>query len=204
MKKLLALATVFLLHSLALQSQVIEKDTSTYLPLNHNIGISLSTLSGSGLSYRYAFNKRIQVQLNGIALQSKKGESDSWFYSSIGAELQIGLPIKASSFGIERVYGLLGVSYNTADNRGYGSTFFGTPYNQQESLFTTGIGLGFQTPTISGFHFVFHGTYFLRNTVRNENEEILVGGRHSRWVVNPLDPIRDITVGLGIGAYFSF
>lgn len=78
------------------------------MPFNHNIGITLTTLSGNGLSYRYEFNKRIEAQISGIALQSKEEEYESWFYSNIGTELQIGLPLKASSFGIERVYGILG------------------------------------------------------------------------------------------------
>lgn len=202
MKSLGCIAVTLLLTITITQAQYFQRDTSTYVPYNHNIGLSASSLSGYGLCYRYAFDKTIQIQIGGIALQSKEGNEESWFFGSIGTELQIGIPIKATAFGVERVYAILGASYMYGDNKESGSNFFDIQYNTQESIFTSGIGLGIQTPTFSGFHFTFHGTYFYRNTVR-------VKYNFNRWdsseyTTSPLPQLRDITVGLGVGAYFSF
>ncbi len=205
MKNLCITACIFMIIAASAYGQYFQKDTSNYVDLNHNIGLSASSLSGYGLTYRYAFSKTLQLQIGGIALQTKEGEQDSWFFGSIGTELQLGIPIRASAFGIERIYAILGASYMYGDNRGYGSNFFGTPYNLQESMVTSGIGIGFQTPSFSGFHFAAHGTYFFRNTTRVEyTSQWNNQGQVREDIARPLPQLRDITVGLGISAFFAF
>lgn len=198
-------AFIFLIVICSVHGQYFQRDTSNYVEYNHNIGLSASSLSGYGLTYRYAFSKALQLQIGGIALQTKEGDQESWFFGSIGTEVQLGIPIKASAFGIERVYAILGASYMYGDNRGYGSNFFGTPYNSQESMVTSGIGIGFQTPSFSGFHFAAHGTYYYRNTVRVEYTSRWSNqGQTTEYIARPLPQLRDITVGIGISAFFAF
>lgn len=197
-------AFIFLIVICSVHGQYFQRDTSNYVEYNHNIGLSASSLSGYGLTYRYAFSKALQLQIGGIALQTKEGDQESWFFGSIGTEVQLGIPIKASAFGIERIYAILGASYMYGDNRGYGSNFFGTPYNSQESMVTSGIGIGFQTPSFSGFHFAAHGTYYYRNTVRVSYSQVYSPGQTTEYVARPLPQLRDITVGLGISAFFAF
>lgn len=197
-------AFIFLIVICSVHGQYFQRDTSNYVEYNHNIGLSASSLSGYGLTYRYAFSKALQLQIGGIALQTKEGDQESWFFGSIGTEVQLGIPIKASAFGIERIYAILGASYMYGDNRGYGSNFFGTPYNSQESMVTSGIGIGFQTPSFSGFHFAAHGTYYYRNTVRVSYSQVYSPGQTTEYVARPLPQLRDITVGIGISAFFAF
>jgi len=207
MKKSLIFFVTFIIVGSSLKAQFVDKDTSNTVDNHHNIGLSASTLSGLGLSYRYAFTKRLQLQLNGIALLTKEGDNDSWFFGSLGAELQIGLPIKSAAYGIERIYGILGFSYNFTDDQNeysssyYGSSsYFGTT-NTEESMFTSGIGLGLQTPTFYGLHFTLNVNYFYRNTTRDANRYDKVT---NEWGTTPLPSVRDITLGAGIGMYFAF
>ncbi|HRI30983.1 MAG TPA: hypothetical protein PLI74_00005 [Candidatus Kapabacteria bacterium] len=189
----------------SVHGQYFQRDTSNYVEYNHNIGLSASSLSGYGLTYRYAFSKALQLQIGGIALQTKEGDQESWFFGSIGTEVQLGIPIKASAFGIERVYAILGASYMYGDNKGYGSNFFDINYNTQESMVTSGIGIGIQTPSFSGFHFAAHGTYYYRNTVRVEyTSQWSNQGQTTEYIARPLPQLRDITVGIGISAFFAF
>ena len=188
----------------SVHGQYFQRDTSNYVEYNHNIGLSASSLSGYGLTYRYAFSKTLQLQIGGIALQTKEGEQDSWFFGSIGTEVQLGIPIRASAFGIERIYAILGASYMYGDNRGYGSSIFDIRSYTQESMVTSGVGIGFQTPSFSGFHFAAHGTYYYRNTVRVEYTRVYYPGQTTEYIPRPLPQLRDITVGLGISAFFAF
>ncbi len=189
----------------SVHGQYFQRDTSNYVEYNHNIGLPASSLSGYGLTYRYAFSKALQLQIGGIALQTKEGDQESWFFGSIGTEVQLGIPIKASAFGIERVYAILGASYMYGDNKGYGSNFFDINYNTQESMVTSGIGIGIQTPSFSGFHFAAHGTYYYRNTVRVEyTSQWSNQGQTTEYIARPLPQLRDITVGIGISAFFAF
>ncbi len=204
MKNFCLTTCILMIMTASAYGQYFQKDTSNYVEYNHNIGLSASSLSGYGLTYRYAFSKTLQLQIGGIALQTKEGDQDSWFFGSIGTEVQLGIPIKASAFGIERIYAILGASYMYGDNRGYGSNFFGTPYNLQESMVTSGIGIGFQTPSFSGFHFAAHGTYYYRNTVRVSYSQVYYQGQTTEYIARPLPQLRDITVGLGISAFFAF
>jgi hypothetical protein len=198
-------AFIFLIVICSVHGQYFQRDTSNYVEYNHNIGLSASSLSGYGLTYRYAFSKALQLQIGGIALQTKEGDQESWFFGSIGTEVQLGIPIKASAFGIERVYAILGASYMYGDNKGYGSNFFDINYNTQESMVTSGIGIGIQTPSFSGFHFAAHGTYYYRNTVRVEyTSQWSNQGQTTEYIARPLPQLRDITVGIGISAFFAF
>ena len=205
MKNFCLTTCILMIMTASAYGQYFQKDTSNYVEYNHNIGLSASSLSGYGLTYRYACSKTLQLHIGGIALQTTVGDQDSWFLGSLGPEVQLGIPIKASAFGIERIYAILGASYMYGDNRGYGSNFFGTPYNSQESMVTSGIGIGFQTPSFSGFHFAAHGTYYYRNTVRVEyTSQWSNQGQTTEYIARPLPQLRDITVGLGISAFFAF
>lgn len=186
-------------------AQYIQRDTSSYIQYHHNLGLSTSPLSGHGLSYRYAFTKSFQVQFNGIALQSDDDQNSSWFFGSVGGEIQFAFPVRSSAFGVDRMYGIVGASYCDTDDKGYGDPFFSSRNNSHESMITTGIGLGIQSISFSGFHFVINASYFYRNTRREMYETVYDQKTSSYiWTTQPETRIRNITVGLGLGVYFAF
>ena len=197
--------TFFLVSTAAADAQYIQRDTSSYIQYHHNIGLSTSPLSGHGLSYRYAFTKGFQLQFNGIALQSDDNNDGYGFFGSVGTEIQFAFPIRSSVFGLERMYGIIGASYCDTDDRGYSGSFFIGKNNSHESMITTGIGLGIQSVSFSGFHFTLQASYFYRNrTTETYQKKYDQSSFAYSWVTDPKIISREITVGLGLGVYFAF
>lgn len=185
--------------------QLIYSDTAHHVPKTHNIGLSASPLSGYGLAYRYALNSIFQIQLVGIALQTKEENNQEWFFGNIGSELQFTIPAQIGAFNIQRVFGFIGASYMYEDNKGASPAFQGQKYSPEESFYNAGIGIGFQSSIFSGTHIIVQGVYFYRHITRSQHEYVFNPKTQIlQYSQTPLPSIREISLGLSVGAYFSF
>lgn len=125
---------------------------------HHSIGISVSSISGIGLSYRYSLENEFCIKGIGAALPTENNDSRTSFVTFIGFELQYNAIHTSNS----RLYGFIGTSYWYSKTRYtysnnlstsisydiYKTTSFGAGFGFEGSLtdrFTINFDIGFQS-----------------------------------------------------------
>ena len=115
---------------------------------HHQVGISVSTLSGLGGSYSYIFNRDIRIKSTLFAYYEDRGSGSYDWTGSLGLELQFSF----ETGPMTRFYGIVGGYYyhyfNNYQSYYYLQHSLGTysysPNNETENDFAFGTGAGFE------------------------------------------------------------
>tara|TARA_R110002124_G_C8757645_1_gene498838 strand:- start:144 stop:674 length:531 start_codon:yes stop_codon:yes gene_type:complete len=176
MKKLIlcvGICTVFLISGYS-QSKQAKEFVAT-----KQLGLTVSTLSGTGIYYLIPINEKDNLKIAGIYIyDNEESYSDSYF--SLGFDYQKDFYEEYT----RRVYFMAGASI---DNSVSNDTFFdGYDYDSKTSFFSLGVGVGADLGDRSkGLVFNLHITYQLTQSI-DDNDRTRVG------------------LGAGVGVGFNF
>lgn len=127
------------------QTQVAEQQAEGENPYKrrpHLIGIQASSISGLGLSYKYAFGELLHARLTGMAFPSKSKYDAQTFYN-VGTDIQFNLfQVVAGPNTYMRSYIAPAISY-------WGYSYSESRFNTQ--YIHAGVNLGFELVLASRF-----------------------------------------------------
>ncbi|KAA3596264.1 MAG: hypothetical protein DWQ06_15440 [Calditrichaeota bacterium] len=148
--------------------------------LTHTVGMSASSISGAGFSYKYKINEDWAVKSTSFIIGNKNdGGSDLYF--NLGGELQYDLYQTKKS----RLYLLAGGSYWYSKDE-YQNDIYGDkePFelietNKMKRIdedFNLGVALGIEAITFDNISFNVDFGYHFINSLKDSNYEIGFGG----------------------------
>ena len=105
--------------------------------MNHEFGLSVSSITGFGLSYKYNIDNQFYIKAIGYALPDNSANR-SQLNTSIGGELQMNFVRTQNT----RFYGFAGASFQS-NNYEYTSTYNGNTTTDFTTDETTNYGAGF-------------------------------------------------------------
>ncbi|MES2766783.1 MAG: outer membrane beta-barrel protein [Bacteroidota bacterium] len=168
-----------------------EGETSRKFPFTHTFGICFSSISGSGVFYKYAITPNYHVKAAGFTysteVSSDNGNgNEKLSYYNVGLEFQRSLYVARTS----RFYAMVGVNYGTL-----AAEFDAQSSSEEINSLQYGLGVGFEG--VSWKHFSWNVDLGYSRTHR---DAVIKGSYYDSGTTNMLST----GIGFGVGLGYTF